>query len=211
MRALQLEPTLYEAAVFIADTYFQKKEWSQADEWYAKAVAIDPDRDTAYRYWSDSLLRQGKMEESRAKAIDAIIAQPYTEISWNGLIQWARGNGVGLAHPRIESSIKAVAWTNERFLKEFPNEKAYRHSLREAAEALRTVAEAAARDLKSGKVNALDESSAYLVKLNGDGLLESYVLLGHPDEGISRDYSAYREANRDKLRRYLVEYVIRSK
>jgi len=211
LRALQLEPTLYEAAVFIADTYFQDKQWSQADEWYAKAVSIDPDRDTAYRYWSDSLLRQGKMDESRAKAIDAIIAEPYKEISWNGLIQWARGNGVGLSHPQIELPIKAVPWTNERFVKEFPKETVYRHSLREEVEALRTVAEAAARDLKSGKVKVLDESMAYLVKLNENGLLEAYVLLGRPDEGISRDYSAYREANREKLRQYLAEYVVQSK
>jgi tetratricopeptide (TPR) repeat protein len=243
LRALQLEPTLYEAAVFIADTYFQKKQWTQADEWYARAVAIDPDRDTAYRYWSDSLLRQGQMDESRAKAIDAIIAEPYKEISWNGLIQWARGNGVGLSHPRIESPIKAergkqktdinispetleskggagnwlyyemarMAWTTERFVKEFPNETVYRHSLREEAEALRTVAEAAAKDLKSGKVKVLDESLAYLVKLNEDGLLEAYVLLARADEGISRDYLAYREPNRDRLRRYLAEYVVQSK
>ncbi|HEY3027458.1 MAG TPA: hypothetical protein VGJ55_15010, partial [Pyrinomonadaceae bacterium] len=211
LRALQLEPTLYEAAVFIADTYFQEKQWGQADEWYARAVTIDPNRDTAYRYWSDSLLRQGKMDESRARAIDAIIAEPYKEISWNGLIQWARGNRVGLSHPRIESPIKAVAWTNERFVKEFPKETVYRHSLREEAEALRTVAEAAARDLKSGKVKLLDESMGYLVKLNEDGLLEAYVLLARADEGISRDYSAYREANREKLRRYLAEYVVQSK
>jgi hypothetical protein len=60
---------------------------------------------------------------------------------------------------------------------------------------------------KDGKIKQLDPALAELVRLNDDGLLEAYVLFARADEGIAQDYSAYRKASRDKLRRYLVEYV----
>ena len=47
-----------------------------------------------------------------------------------------------------------------------------------------------------------------LVKLNEDGFLEAYILFAHPDQGIVRDYAAYRKDNREKLRRYWSEVVI---
>lgn len=104
-----------------------------------------------------------------------------------------------------------VAWAKGDFLKNFPEEKVYRHSLREEAAALRMVADFAAKDLKSGKIKALEPSLAALVKMNEEGLLEAYILLARADQGIARDYDAYRQANRDKLRRYLKEYVVSAK
>ena len=101
-----------------------------------------------------------------------------------------------------------IAWSKGDFFKNYPEEKAYRHSLKEEAAALRMVADAAARDLKAGKIKTLEQSLAVLVKLNEDGLLESYILFARPDQGIIRDYASYRASNRDKLRRYWMEVVI---
>jgi hypothetical protein len=44
--------------------------------------------------------------------------------------------------------------------------------------------------------------------LNEAGLLEAFVLFARPDQGIVRDYAAYRATNRDKLRRYWLEVAI---
>src|ERR1051325_1143400 len=234
-RAMLIEPKLYEAPLFIADVYFLRKQWDKAGEWYAKAIAVDPNRETAYRYWSDALLKEGKMAASRLKAIEAIIAEPYNQRAWVGLVQWAQVNTVNLSHPRIappnqeadatfvidpktlssdDGSMnwtiykrERAAWDERRFAREFPKEQAYRHSLLEEAQALRAVAEAASKDLKTGKIKTLEPALASLVKLNEDGLLEAYILLARPDEGIAQDYDAYRRTNRDKLKRYLAEYV----
>jgi hypothetical protein len=103
-----------------------------------------------------------------------------------------------------------AAWTtndNERFRKQYPNEKTYRHSLAEEAAALRMVVESVKQQTKEGKVKQLDPSLAELVKLSDDGLLEAFILFARVDEGIAQDYAEYRKANRDKLRRYIVEYV----
>jgi tetratricopeptide (TPR) repeat protein len=108
-------------------------------------------------------------------------------------------------------SIRRAAWmTEKRFAQAFPGEKEYRHSLREEAEALRLTAETVATQVKEGKLkeSSLDVSIANLLKLYKAGLIEPYVLLAIPDAGIAQDYAEYRKINRDKLRRYLNEYVI---
>ena len=94
------------------------------------------------------------------------------------------------------------------FAKAFPNEKVYRHSLREETEALRKAAEVASEMLKTGKVKSLSPSLAALVRLNEAGLLEPYIFFARADQGITRDYDAYRQANREKIRRYWKEFVI---
>jgi tetratricopeptide (TPR) repeat protein len=111
-------------------------------------------------------------------------------------------------------SIGRAAWmTEEKFSKAFPNEKNYRHSLREEYESLRLMVETLERQLKEGELKepSLDVSIANLLKLHRDGLLEVYVLFVKADEGIARDYAEYRKNNRDKLRRYLNEYVTAGK
>lgn len=96
---------------------------------------------------------------------------------------------------------------SEGFSKAYPGVKVYRHSLAEEMDALRTVITV----LKESKnVKKLNPSLAMLKKLNDEGLLEAYVLLAHGDAGIRQDYAAYRQVNRDKLKRYLAEYVIKN-
>lgn len=104
-------------------------------------------------------------------------------------------------------------WIKEKFAKEFPGEKDYRHSLREEVEALGVVATIISESVKNGKMKEkdLEPSIANLLKVHNAGLLEAYVLLAKPDAGIARDYVEYRKNHRDKLRRYLNEYVTSGK
>ena len=250
-RALESDPQLYDAALYAGDAEYKKANNSTAAQyrsdhfdaagvWFAKAIAINPDRETAYRYRGDALDAQGKINEARDKFVDAIVAQPYTRNSFVGLTQWAGRHKVALGHPKIEPpnstrtengkttlsidpktlnsndgsnnwlmyDLTRIAWSKTDFFKNYPAEKVYRHSLKEETAALRMVAEAAARDLKSGKVKSLETSLDNLIKLNNAGLLEAYVLFARPDDGIVRDYIAYRKENREKLRRYWLEVVI---
>jgi tetratricopeptide (TPR) repeat protein len=97
-------------------------------------------------------------------------------------------------------------WRKEKFAKTFAGEKAYRHSLAEEADALRTVVSTATADKRTKKLNP---SLARLKKLDEGGLLEAYILLARPDEGIAQDHPAYLKQSRDKLRRYVMEYVVK--
>ena len=106
----------------------------------------------------------------------------------------------------ISYGVARSSWRKEKFAKTFPSEKVYRHSLAEEVDALRSVISTAT----SGKsTKNLNPSLAKLKKLDEDGLLEAYILIARPDEGIAQDHPAYLQQHRDKLRRYLMEYVVK--
>jgi tetratricopeptide (TPR) repeat protein len=259
-RALELDPKLYPAAVFAGDSeykkaylskdpQFRKEHLERAAGWYARAIAIDPNRETAYRYWGDALNLQGKSAEARDKFVEAIVAEPYSKKAYVGLTQWADGQKLSMGHPAIvvpaqvsssgsgdvkitvdDQALKGsdkdgtAAWVayglmratwmpkknvvSEKFAKAYPGETEYRHSLAEEVDALRMVAESAALQLNEKKVSELNPSLANLIRLKEAGLLEAYVLFARVDQGIARDYAAYRTSNRDKLKRYWFEIVI---
>ena len=112
-RALEADPNLYEAALYAGDAEFKKgygstdaqfrnDHFDAAGVWFAKAIAINPDRETAYRYWGDALDAAGKTTEARDKFIDAIVASPYDRRPYVGLTQWGQRHNVSLGHPRID-------------------------------------------------------------------------------------------------------------
>jgi tetratricopeptide (TPR) repeat protein len=238
--ALQLDPKLYHAALFCGDIYLQQADYANAEIWYQKAIAIDPNKETAYRYSATPLMKQRKINEARDRYIEAFIVEPYNRFALGGLIQWAQATQTSLAHPDIaiptdvtfdekgDAKINLDAgallggkddgsfawisygatrstWRKEKFARTFPNEKTYRHSLAEEADALRSVISVATADKKDKK---LSPSLTKLKKLDEEGLLESYILLARPDDGIAQDHAAYLKQNRDKLRRYVVQYVV---
>ena len=239
--ALELDPKLYSAALFSGDIYLQKEDYAKAEIWYQKAIAIDPNKETAYRYSATPLMKQRKIDEARDRYIEAFISEPYNRFARGGLIQWGQATQTSLAHPEItiptnvtfddkgdaKINLDASAllggkddgsfawisygatrstWRKEKFAKTFPNEKTYRHSLAEEADALRSVLSVATADKKDKK---LSPSLTKLKKLDEEGLLESYILLAQPDEGIAQDHPAYLKQNREKLRRYMLQYVVK--
>lgn len=111
----------------------------------------------------------------------------------------------GAASAWMMYGIIRASWQTE-FAKQYPNEKAYRHSLKEEAAALRGAIES----LKNQKLDPknIDPSLQVLQKLDKEGLLEPYILLALPDAGIAADFPDYRRANLEKLRRYVKEYVL---
>jgi tetratricopeptide (TPR) repeat protein len=260
-RVFQLDPKIYEAPLFAGDMEFKKGHnstdaaersalFEKAGEWFARAIKIDADRETAYRYWGDALLEYGKDELALTNFIEAIVAEPYNQLVYNGLSKWGQKNQRELGHPRIdipanvtsnkpgevnvtvdESALKGsrddgsaawimygmvrALWVNKKdgsrsdyFAKAYPNEPAYRHSLAEELAALRAVVEGVQNQMKDKKINQLTPALDNLMKLSDAGLLEAYILFARPDQGIARDYVAYRKTNRDKLRRYWMDVVV---
>jgi tetratricopeptide (TPR) repeat protein len=242
-QALELDAKLYHAALYSGDIYLQKQDFTQAEIWYQKAIAIDPNKETAYRYSATPLMKQGKTDAARDRYVEAFITEPYNRFALAGLIQWSRVTQTKLDHPRIDIptdisfdekgnakinldastlvggtddgsfawisyGVARSNWRKEKFAKTFPNEKVYRHTLAEEADALRSVISTAISDKRT---KTLNPSLATLKKLDEDGLLEAYVLMARPDEGIAQDHPAFLKQNRDKLRRYVIQYVIQGR
>lgn len=233
-KALAADPKLYEAALDIGDCDFKiPGKLDEAPQWFAKAVAINPNRETAYRYWADALVKLRKPEEARDKFVDAYISEPGNGIPVGALMGWAKGEHIIPAHPRVNVPVKVehsgdenkitldagstagpglaqwIVYGGERvqwakkFAQEYPNETTYRHSLKEEAAALR----AAIAGVEAGEKN-LDPSIVTLIKLEQDGVLEAYILLARADNGIAQDYAGYLREHRELLRRYVVEWVL---
>lgn len=123
-RAFELDPKLYLAPLFIGDMYFKKghqaadpaekkQMMATAGEWFARAIAIDEDIETAYRYWGDALMEIGDKEGARAKFVDGIIADPGNRTPYVGLMQWATEFKVSMAHPEIKQPQASIRSSTE--------------------------------------------------------------------------------------------------
>jgi tetratricopeptide (TPR) repeat protein len=234
-RALELDPKNYFAALFAGDMYLKKDDYPNAEVWYQKAIAIDPFIETAYRYSATPLMRQKKYDQARNRYIEAWITAPFNRFAVNGMIMWAQATNRELSHPRIEppktevgedgkpkttininpladdGSMAWIAytasgetWKKDKFRKAFPNETTYRRSLAEEADALRSVV-SMAKTLKPKKLNA---QIAMIEKLDKDGLLEAFILMSVNNAEVHKDHRAYLISNREKLRQYVLKYVI---
>jgi Flp pilus assembly protein TadD len=237
-KALELEPTNYSAALFTANAYDRENDFARASQWYERTMRLDPDIETAFRYYADMLARQGDMAKARSMLIHAAVAEPYNKIVWREIRAWALINNTAFKLvylpippvakdddssqasgqlPQLLSAWRAyyaviADWRKGgKFAKQFPQEAAYRHSLPEESEAL-TAAAGVLQTLKQDE-NSTDLVSGntvagLLLKLYEADLVDPYVLFSLGDDGIARDYKAYRAANRTKLEEYMDQFVM---
>lgn len=236
-KALELDPRNYTAALFIANSYDRQNQFGRGAEWYERAIRLDQNIETAYRYYADMLAKQGEMSRARTLLIQAAVAEPYNRMVWRELRAWATLNNThineifvaipaplkdqpaGFREPaEIAAAWRAYrtasgSWRNggEEFKTRFPGEKQYRHSLPEEAEAL-TAAAQLLKKLSAGESTAElvgnDPNATLLLRLYDAGLIEPYVLFSLGDRGIARDYGGYRAENRGKLQQYMDEFVV---
>ncbi len=106
--ALELDPKSYAAALFVGDSYFAAGKFPQAGEWYDRATEIDPNHETAFRYHADVLTKQGDFEHARILSIKAIVADPYNQIPWRGLVAWSNASHVPLQPVHIQTGSSAA-------------------------------------------------------------------------------------------------------
>jgi tetratricopeptide (TPR) repeat protein len=235
-KALGEDPHFYLAALYAGDSLFKTGDCPQATTYYARAAAIDPDRETAYRYWGDCLTKMGERTKARDMYINAIIAQPYAKTTRQTLGTWADANHVRIVPPPVSLpnraaqgkdgnmtitldarkkddpegpltlmySMNSALWQGEKFKKTYPNEKQYRHSLAEEKDSIDGMLRVA-RELKI-PADKLSASTKVLLEIEKDNMLECYILLDAPDQGIAQDYVAYRKDHRELMAQYMVKY-----
>jgi tetratricopeptide (TPR) repeat protein len=242
--AAEADGKLYEAPLFAGDTAYVQKDLPTAAHWFARAIAIDPNRETAYRYWGDAIMKFGNdPAAAKEKFIDAIVAEPYSKFAWQGIKQWAQIEKGTVLAPKIDRpggpvvdpgkpnnvtinidpdltdekkhpggaawlgySLARVNYRNDQFKKDFPGEKEYRHTLKEEDDALSKVV-TIVRELKTPR-ESLDESLRNLVELSNAGMLDCWILISGSDDGIAKDYAAYRNGHRQLLHDYMERFVV---
>jgi tetratricopeptide (TPR) repeat protein len=236
LRTLLLDPNNYYAALFIGDVYFKQHVNGSAGEWFAHAAEIDPNRETAYRYWGDALLAMGKSADARVKYIDAVVAEPYEKASWGGIQQWAQRANVSLNWVRLQDKAKIVGagkgprvsvdpslHTEDPMFKPWMvytgrrlqwQQGKFKLQFPNETQYRHTLAEESdalhlmVLALSQPGVSKVDPSLAALVKIDHAGFTEPFALLNRADKEIAQDYAAYRAAHRDTIYRYFDEFVV---
>lgn len=205
-KAIQIDPLRETAYRYSATPLMKQKKYDQARDRYVEAYITEP-----YNNYTAGGLNQW------AQITGAKLAHPAIEIPTKFSADEKGNTNITLDANTLLNSKKddgSSAWLmygvtranwQKEFVKKFPNEKGYRHSLAEELDALQSVVRMTSADKKAKNLTA---SLAKLKELNEKGLLEAYILLARADEGIAQDYAEYLKTNRDKLRRYVVEYVI---
>jgi tetratricopeptide (TPR) repeat protein len=229
-------PKLYSVALFAGDAEFRQNHFDEAGMWFQRAIAINPDLETAYRYWGDALLKAGKADDARKEYVAAFVAEPYAKAPRLTLRTWAARNGFRYVPPPIALpagpttgkdghinitldgskandplapsylmySMNAALWQGDKFKKEFPQEKVYRHSLAEEVDTLHLLL-VSIREQKVPE-SKYDATVRSLMALEKDGMLECWILLDNPDQGVAQDYAAFRAQHRDLLKAYVEKY-----
>ncbi len=213
-KAIQTDPFRETAYRYSATPLMRQKKYDQARDRYVEAFIVEPFNKLAVggmNQWAQvtgATLGHPKIDipasVSSGKNGDVNITLGMGDNNDDGSFAWTV---YGLSRAKWQTGKTGVS---DDFKKAYPNETAYRHSLAEELDALKTTV-TVVRETMNGKkktVKKLNPQLEKLVKLHDDGLLEPYILMVMADEGIFQDYAPYLKQNREKLRRYVVEYVL---
>jgi len=204
-RAIQINPDRETAYRYWGDSLMKQGKVTEAGDKFVEAFIAEP---------YNRLARAGFVQWG--ERVNIQLAHPRVEFPASVAQKGDSGTTITLDPKMFEKekdpssaawmvySFTRATWPAGEFAKQYPSEKAYRHSLKEEAAAIR----AALKSLDEKKAANADKSLQILNKLEKDGVLEAFILLAMPDQGIAADFESYRKGNVDNLRRYVKQYVL---
>jgi tetratricopeptide (TPR) repeat protein len=206
-RAIQINPDRETAYRYWGDSLMKQGKVTEAGDKFVEAFIAEP---------YNRLARAGFVQWG--ERVNISLAHPRVEFPANVKPQNEKETTITLDPDLLKKNDKSASsvawvtyslvranWVSTEFAKQYPNEKAYRHSLKEEAAAIRAALKVL--DEQKGGATA-DQSLQILKKLDKDGLLEAFILLAMPDAGIANDFDDYRKTNVAELRRYVKQYVL---
>jgi tetratricopeptide (TPR) repeat protein len=216
LRAIQIDPNRETAHRYWGDDLVAQGRMSEAQEKFVNAIVAQPYLRLSWMGLSQWAQKQkltlghpqvnppGKVEDQgkdeKGHSQTLITIDPATMLNSN-----AKKDG---SNAWFIYTLSKAVWRGERFQKEFPTEKEYRHSLAEEVDGFQMVVGQVKEGIKKKEIKQLDPALAMLVKLSDEELLEAFVLISRADQGITKDYPAYRDAHREKIRQYINEWII---
>lgn len=207
-RAVAIDPNRETAYRYWGDALMKQGKVTEAGDKFVEAFIAEP---------YNRLARAGFL--NWGQRVHVTLAHPRVEIPTSVTAKQEGGTTINL-DPSLFKDDKSgsgaawmiyglirASWSQSEFAKQYPDEKKYRHSLKEEAAALRAVLKVWDEQKEKG-ARKDDPSLQTLKKLEKEGLLEAFILLAMPDEGIAHDFVAYRKTNVENLRRYVKQYVL---
>ncbi len=209
-RAIAIDPNRETAYRYWGDAIMKfGNDPEAAKNKFIDAIVAEPYSKFAWQgleQWANlekAVLQAPKIERPAAPAVDAKNPNS-TNITIDANTLDEKKNPGGFAW-MIYSMVRAT-YQGDTFKKDFPNEKVYRHTLKEEDAALSAVV-AAIKERKI-KRDDLDESLRNLLDLSDAGMLDCWILISGADNGIAQDYAAYRDGRRQLLHDYIARFVV---
>jgi tetratricopeptide (TPR) repeat protein len=208
-RAIEIDPDRETAYRYWGDSLMKQGRVSEASEKFVEAYIAEP---------YSRLARAGFIQY--AERVNVSLAHPRVDLPANVSKKGENQTTITLDPNMFKKDDKSgssgawmmyglirASWASKEFQKAYPDEKTYRHSLKEEAAAMRAALKVLGEQ-KGAKPEQIDPSLEVIRKLDKEGLLEAYILLAMPDEGIAQDFASYRKSNVENLRRYVKQYVL---
>jgi tetratricopeptide (TPR) repeat protein len=204
-KAIAIDPDTETAHRYWGDCLEKDGDHQRAEEQFIQAIVADP-----YSKSPRVGLKQWA-ERNHARVLGPPITLPaQAVVSADGKVNITIGGDLKKDDPEASFgliySMESATWQSEEFKKRFPKEAVYRHTLVEEAESIRGML-----GMVSGKKKAQDKlstSTKLLLELDKNGMLECWILLDNPDQGIAQDYVAYRKDHRELLAKYIAQYDV---
>jgi tetratricopeptide (TPR) repeat protein len=218
--------------------YARLKQWNKAEEWYARALQINPEEQSIYGNWVEALISDGKMKEAREKLIQGLLISDGSYINL-ALSMWLNANHLELKRINIKVPyeypigktgtmiVVDPAWLGKndgrdawlmypRTRRLWKNEKYfnefhmtdYRHSLAEEVDALSQVVAAFNESLAKGNIKEPDPALVLLSRFQAEGLLEAFIFLIERHKDVSIEFYRYQTTHRDKLMEFADKYIV---
>jgi len=210
-RAIQISPDSETAYRYWGDTLAAMGKEDEARSKFIDAIVAEPYRRSSWA-GMENWLKRNKIELNNVRlkegaAVTVKDGKKNINITIDKNSFKKKNDPDGLAW--MSYGMNRALWQGDKFKMEFPTEPKYRRTLKEEAECL-TVMISVLKEQKDykKKFKDLDPSLQSLVKIQEGGFLEPFVLLNRADGEIALDYESYRNANRDKIRRYLDEFMV---
>ncbi|HEU4951544.1 MAG TPA: tetratricopeptide repeat protein, partial [Holophagaceae bacterium] len=86
-KALAADPAFTDAALYLGDVYFDRKQYDKAEPWFRKSTQLEPRYARAWRFLADCQAQQGHWADALATDLSAIAAQPDDYTAWGRLRQ----------------------------------------------------------------------------------------------------------------------------
>lgn len=207
-RAIAINPDRETAYRYWGDSLMKQGKVTEAGEKFVEAYIAEPYNRLARAglvNWGEKV--HVELAHPRVEVPANVAAKPgETSLTLDPSLFGKDKEKNGSAAAWMTYGLTRAGWQDE-FARQYPNEKTYRHSLKEEAAALRSALKVVS-ELKPADASKIDPSLQVIQKLDKEGLLEAFILLALPDAGIANDFPAYRKTNVDDLRRYVKLYVM---
>lgn len=204
-RAIQLDPNTETAYRYYADMLAREGDMVKARTMLIHAAVAEPYSKIVWR----EIRAWAIINKTAFNLVWAPIPMPRKDDT-------AVGSGARLVPElanawRTYYSVRDEWKKSDKFDKQFPQEAEYRHSLAEESDALNAtikVLQKLREDKKTVQLVTADPVAGLLLKMHDAGVIDPYVLFSLGDDGIAKDYIAYRAKNRDKLEAYMDKFVM---